>query len=150
MEIIIRKKADIKSRQWWLAVNKKLRKIIGLNLPKSKLNIFKNKSLTLLLTRDDEIKKLSKRFRKINKPTDVLSFHLPRKEQVLKKYLGDIVISTQKACKNADKKNITIEEELIILLIHAYLHLIGYDHKTKSEAKKMFRLQNHILKSISL
>lgn len=103
---------------------------------------------SLLLTNDVEIKNLNKQFRKINKPTDVLSFQLNKKEQLEQKYLGDIVISLQTAKKQAIKTKKDFKEELTMLITHGYLHLLGYDHKSPKEAKTMFTVQNEILKEL--
>ena len=84
----------------------------------------------------------------INKPTDVLSFHLKLNEQKKQNYLGDIMISLETAKRQAKQKGIKLEKELKTLLIHGYLHLIGYDHKLEKEAKIMFSLQNNLLKEI--
>ena len=113
------------------------------HLPKVKL--IKESTLTLLITNNSEIKNLNSKYRKINKPTDVLSFCLNKSEQIKNKYLGDIIISYEKAKKQAEEKTFPIESELLMLLVHGYLHLLGYDHKLKKEAKQMFALQNKIL-----
>ena len=144
-EVIIRKNCNIKSRQWWFKYLKKLKGLLLNHLAESKFELIKKSTLTLLITNNTEIKNLNYKHRKINKPTDVLSFHLSKKEQIKNKYLGDIVISYEKAKKQADEKHFPIESELLMLLIHGYLHLLGYDHKLKKDAKQMFTLQNKIL-----
>ena len=144
-EVIIRKNCNIKSRQWWLKYLKKLKDLFIKHLPELKSKLVKKSILTLLITNNNEIKKLNYKYRKINKPTDVLSFHLNQKEQIKNKYLGDIVISYQIAKKQAYEKDFPVESELLMLLIHGYLHLLGYDHKLKKDAKQMFALQNKIL-----
>lgn len=144
-EIITRANRKIKSRQWWNKNLLKLRKLFLKALPKNKQTLFKNSSLTVLITNNKEITELNKKFKKTNKPTDVLSFHLRKEEQIKKKYLGDIVISIEQAKKQALKKHASIENELIMLLIHGYLHLLGYDHKHRKEANIMFSLQNKLL-----
>lgn len=143
-EIIIRPGSTIKSRQWWNQKAIKLRKAFFKCLPKNKITRFKSSSFTLLITKDKEIQDLNRKFRKINKPTDVLSFHL--NERLNKKYLGDIVISVETAKKQAVKKRIQQETELTMLFIHGYLHLLGYDHKLTKDAKIMFSIQNKLLK----
>ncbi|MBI3589951.1 MAG: rRNA maturation RNase YbeY [Candidatus Melainabacteria bacterium] len=146
IEIVIRPSSKIRSRQWWSKQLKKSKKLISKYLNNStKRNLIRNSSLTLLLTNNKEIQNLNKRFRNINRSTDVLSFHLNKKEQLKKKYLGDIVIATEFAKKQAIKKRIPLETELQMLLIHGYLHLLGYDHKLIKQAKTMFSLQNKIL-----
>lgn len=118
-------------------------------LPKKKKPLLKS-SLTLLITDNNEIHYLNKKFREKDKPTDVLSFYLIQKNQLKQRYLGDIVISGQMSKKEANLKAISLNEELVTLMIHAYLHLIGYDHILSKEAKYMFKLQNHILKKIRI
>ena len=144
-ELIIRKGSTIKSRQWWLKSLKKLKVLFIKHLPKSKIRLVEKSTLTLLITNNSEIQKLNYKHRRINKPTDVLSFHLDKTEQIKNKYLGDIVISYEKAKKQAKEKHFPIESELLMLLIHGYLHLLGYDHMIKKDAKQMFALQNKIL-----
>lgn len=147
-EIIIRPKSNIKSRQWWLKKLLKLEKGFLKLLPKNKVSLYKNNSVTLLITNNKEIQYLNKKYRKINKPTDVLSFQLNKKAQINKKYLGDIVISIETARKHANAKMVSIENELSMLLIHAYLHLLGYDHMTRKDAKAMLAIQEKILSTI--
>ena len=144
-ELIIRKGLTIKSRQWWLKYLTKLKRLLLKYLPKSKVELTKKSTLSLLITNNSEIQKLNYKYRKINKSTDVLSFHLSKKEQIKNKYLGDIVISYEKAKKQAGEKHFPVESELLMLLIHGYLHLLGYDHMIKKDAKQMFALQNKIL-----
>ena len=144
-ELIIRKGSTIKSRQWWLKYLKKLKGLLLKYLPKSKIGLVKKTTITLLITNNAEIQKLNYKYRKINKSTDVLSFHLKKEEQIKNKYLGDIVISYEKAKKQAGEKHFPVESELLMLLIHGYLHLLGYDHMIKKDAKQMFALQNKIL-----
>ncbi len=144
-ELIIRKNCNIKSRQWWLKHIKKLSVLLEKSLPKEKNKLLNNSGFTLLITNDAEIKRLNSKFRKINKSTDVLSFQLAKNEQIKNKYLGDIVISVKKAIKQAKEKHFPVETELLMLLIHGYLHLLGHDHYSKSTAKQMFSLQNKML-----
>ena len=148
-DVIIRPEIRIKSRQWWIHKLQKIKKKLRKFLPRKNHHLNQS-SLTLLLTNNKEIQKLNKKYRKINKPTDVLSFHLIKKEQLNKKYLGDIVISIETARKQAHQKKKSLEEEIIMLIVHGYLHLLGYDHLSKKEAKVMFSLQNKVLKDIGI
>jgi probable rRNA maturation factor len=147
-EILIREKSDIKSRQWWKKEILKGLSYISKTLPKKTVNSSKKCSFTLLITGDKEIQNLNKEFRKKNKATDVLSFHLRKDLQIKNNYLGDIVISSNTAIKQAKGKKIPIENELILLFIHGYLHLLGYDHIKKKDAKVMFKFQNGIMKEL--
>ena len=96
----------------------------------------KNIFLTLLLSNNTNIKKLNYKFRKKNKPTDILSFPLninSKKET----YLGDIIISYQFVNKPKGSSNLEFKKKLIKLFIHGFLHLLGYDHKKNKDYKKM-------------
>ena len=93
--------------------------------------------LTLLLSKNKNIKKLNYKFRKKNKPTDILSFPLninSKKET----YLGDIIISYQFVNKPKGSSNLEFKKKLTKLFIHGFLHLLGYDHKKNKDYKKMY------------
>jgi len=148
-EVIVRKKAAYRSRQWWLNKAIKIRNVLlKSRLLRRQLSLIKSSTTCILITSDQEIKKLNKKFRNKNKTTDVLSFHLKTNEQHKFYYLGDIIISLDTAKRNAKANKITPEQELVTLLAHGYLHLLGYDHQTKKDAKIMFKLQNNILKEL--
>jgi len=107
----------------------------------SKIHRFKNKSqeFSILLTNNNMMKSLNKKFRKKNNPTDVLSFPFKRN----KKYLGDIAVSYEILNKRSKKKNFKLEFDKI--WIHGYLHLVGYDHKKLKDYKKMYNVEKLIL-----
>lgn len=144
--VIIRPNANIKSRQWWYKKLIIFKKLIKQYLPKKIYLLNKQKSFTLVITKNIEIQNLNKLFRKINKSTDVLSF--PAYTATNKNYLGDIVVSVQTAKIQAKKGKISLENELLKLFIHGYLHLLGYDHKKSKEAKLMFLLQDNLLEDL--
>ncbi len=102
------------------------------------------REVSLLLTDDRGIKELNRKFRNINKPTDVLSF--PMEDPVL---LGDIAISMETAERQAKVFNATLVEELGRLVIHGILHLLGYDHvKGGVQAKKMRSKEEELLSKL--
>ena len=116
---------------------------------------FKKKSIycTLLLSGDREIKNLNKKFRKKNKPTDVLSFPFQAKKELnnlLKSekeiYLGDIIINLNKI----EKKNLNnFKSEFDRLWIHGFLHLFGHDHKNEKDFLKMNQVEKKYLDLIN-
>lgn len=93
----------------------------------------------ILIADNRRLQELNRRFRRKNKPTDVLSF--PRREG------GDIAISVDIALENADRYGHAATDELKILVLHGMLHLAGYDHETdhgrmaKTEAELRARLK---------
>ena len=103
---------------------------------------FKGKkvSLTLLLSNNKNIKKLNKKFRKKNKPTDILSFPFEKKFNVKKKiYLGDIIISYEFINIPIKKTNLEFKDKLVKTFIHGFLHLLNYDHIKLKDYKKMIK-----------
>lgn len=84
-------------------------------------------TVNVLITSSTEIKSLNRRFRKKDKPTDVLSF--PAEPGVPKNFAGEIAISAEIATKNARMLGHSPAEEVKILALHGILHLRGYDHE---------------------
>jgi len=94
-------------------------------------------SLVLVGTR--AIRTLNRRFLKKDAPTDVLSFPIGEKSADGKFYLGDIVISVPQAYKQGFSQNHGLERELEFLVIHGFLHLLGFKHRKgiEEEEKKI-------------
>ena len=115
----------------------------------SQIPFFKNKKqeFTILLTNNKKMKFLNKKFRKKNKPTDVISFPFNNKFKK-NSYLGDIALSFEIINKRSIKTNFYSEFDK--MWIHGYLHLLGHDHKKLKDFKKMNNKEkiilNHFLK----
>tara|TARA_B100000963_G_scaffold306326_1_gene280927 strand:- start:56 stop:517 length:462 start_codon:yes stop_codon:yes gene_type:complete len=109
----------------------------------------KKLSLTLLLSNNNNIKKLNKSFRRKNKPTDILSFPSDEKIKILKNtYLGDIIISYNYVDKPKSQDLKLFKEKVIKIFIHGFLHLLGFDHKNNKDYSKMLREENLLYKSV--
>jgi probable rRNA maturation factor len=128
-------------------INRKLKKI------EKKLSIFKKNNLefTILLSGDNEVKKLNNKFRKKNKTTDVLSFPFHEKKtlNVLQKksnqiYLGDIIINLTKIISKSRDKDFLLNFDKI--WIHGLVHLLGYRHKSNRDYSMMKQLENKLIK----
>ncbi len=106
--------------------------------------------LSITLTDDESIRELNKNWRGKDKATDVLSFTINEKPLGYKyKVLGDVVISIPYAKKQAEEIGFSYREEVLRLLIHGILHLLGYDHeKSEEEAKIMFSIQEKIFEDL--
>ena len=120
-------------------------------LKQKKFNIFFNSSkkineFTIFLTSNLKMKNLNNKFRKINKPTDVLSFPLNIKVN-RNTYLGDIAISFEIVNKRSKKS--FFDHELDKMWIHGYLHLKGYNHIKNTDFKKMFKKEYLIFKQLN-
>lgn len=108
-------------------------------------------SLTLMITDDEEMTDMNHRYRGINKTTDVLAFGADFTDPDLEsRYLGDVVISFPQAEKQALKRGHTVEEELQLLVVHGVLHLLGYDHDTKTRKEAMWAIQSRVLAELGL
>lgn len=107
--------------------------------------------LTLQLTDDGTVRRLNQGYRGINETTDVLAFNQdfinPETNQT---YLGDIIISLERACLQAVDNNHTLNDETALLTIHGTLHLLGYDHSDEEEKERMWKIQDKILLDLKL
>ena len=103
----------------------------------------KNQEFSILLTNSKKIRSLNYKFKKKNKPTDVLSFPT---QNVFKNnsYIGDIAICFEIINKRSKTSNFFLEFDK--MWIHGYFHLIGYDHKKLKDFKKMSKKENLVLK----
>jgi probable rRNA maturation factor len=132
------------SRAW-------LERLSTLTVKTVKGTVFERKSeLSIVLTGDAEVKKLNRIYRSKNKTTDVLSFPLlegkvlPAGRNMIA--LGDVVVSVPQTKRQALEQGKPVKAELALLVVHGVLHLLGYDHATLVQGKKMFALQDSILK----
>ncbi len=101
--------------------------------------------LSLSLVRDDEIRQLNALWRKKDTSTDVLSFPGGEMPGPGRRVLGDVVISVDTARRAAKEFATSFEEELDLYLAHGLLHLLGHDHASKPQAKKMESLERRLL-----
>ena len=110
----------------------------------NKISSFKKKKqeFSVLLTNNKKMKSLNFKFRKKNKPTDVLSFPFINVEKK-SVYIGDIAISFEVVNQRSKTSNFFLE--LDKMWIHGYFHLIGYDHKKIKDFKKMDKKENLVL-----
>jgi|TARA_B100000787_G_scaffold72986_1_gene53711 probable rRNA maturation factor len=119
--------------------------------PRKYIFVKKKISLTVLLSQNKNIKKLNKKFRNKNKPTDILSFPTEKKFNVKKNpYLGDIIISYDFMNKPKLLTNFEFKKKLIKIFIHGFLHLFGYNHVKLKDFKKMLKEEEKIYKFINL
>lgn len=111
--------------------------------------------LSITIMDDETIHKYNLEYRKIDRPTDVLSFALTEADNLsylkgIPVQLGDILISYPRAKQQARKYGHSIKREMAFLFTHGLLHLIGYDHQTDAQEKEMFSLQERILKELNI
>jgi probable rRNA maturation factor len=109
-------------------------------------------SLTILFTDDREMQSLNGRFRGKDKPTNVLSF--PGAEGMLPpgapRHLGDIALGYETVAREAETEGKPFDHHVTHLVVHGFLHLLGYDHETPEEAGEMEQLEREILESLAI
>lgn len=119
--------------------------------PKSYSFANKKVHISVLLTNNQKIRILNRKFRKKNKPTDILSFPFFDKKNLKKNvnnkefYLGDIVISHQEFLK---KNKNDYKNNFLKIFIHGYLHLLNFDHKSNKDYKIMYSKEIKIFNKI--
>ena len=111
--------------------------------------------ITITLTTPENIRKINKKYRNIDKETDVLSFPMFQKDELDEKIknkdflyedvLGDIVISIDKVERQAKEYGHSFERELSYMVVHGFYHLMGYDHIEEKDKKVMRKKEDKIL-----
>jgi len=155
-------KISIINKQKKIMINKELRETIKNIIVKAVEleNIKVPFEVCIVLTGNIAIRKLNRKFRNMDKPTDVLSFPMFEKSEIKRIFkkgseeeiiaFGDIVMSLEKAAEQAEEYGHSFEREAGYLAVHGFLHLIGYDHIGKEEKEIMREKEEKIMSSMSL
>lgn len=112
-------------------------------------------SLTVVITDDATIQTLNREYLGINAPADVLAFSqtegaLLPEPGVGPRYLGDVIVSYERAVAQAGEYQEPVERELSRLVVHGTLHLLGYDDQREDNRERMWELQESILSAEEL
>ncbi|MFW2331259.1 MAG: rRNA maturation RNase YbeY [Nitrospinota bacterium] len=111
-----------------------------------------NVELSIYITDDDEMKRLNRIYRNIDKSTNVLAFpleDLPSKQGSKVVILGDVVISFETAKQEAKSESILYSDKLYQLIIHGIVHLAGYDHEiSEAEFMQSMELENRLFAKV--
>lgn len=135
-------------RNWLRSVIRKVIKTLGLTSPVE---------VSLVVTDTEKVRQLNKEYRGKNEPTDVLAFAMISGKDKGKSFvtppdgvlhLGEVVISYPQAVKQAAERRHSVEQELVLLITHGILHLVGYDHEQPNEAEKMRSKEREIMAKI--
>ncbi|PLR93825.1 rRNA maturation RNase YbeY [Bacillus sp. T33-2] len=129
-----------------------------LNFAAQKENIEPGSELSVTFVSNERIQEINRDYRDKDRATDVISFameELGEGETMvvggdMPRVLGDIIISVSKAQEQAEEYNHPFMRELGFLAVHGFLHLLGYDHETEQDEKKMFSRQKEILDEYGL
>lgn len=115
--------------------------------------------ISVTLTDNDNIRRINKKYREVDKSTDVLSFPMFEKDELqeLKKnniekeeIIGDIIISIPTVKNQAEEYGHSLERELSYMVVHGFFHLMGYDHMEEKEKKDMRAKEEKVLKKLNL
>jgi probable rRNA maturation factor len=118
-------------------------------------NVRAQTEISISIVCDEEMRPLNKKYRGIDKTTDVLSFPLCTKtnwavETATLLPLGDIIISIDNMFAQATHYGHSPSRELGFLIAHGLLHLLGYDHTNAAEEQRMIEKQEHVLQKLNL
>jgi probable rRNA maturation factor len=106
--------------------------------------------VSLVFTDDAHIRVLNRRFRRKDGATNVLSFPAARQPGRFGLFLGDIVLAQETISSEARNQGLILDDHLIHLIVHGFLHLLGFDHETDEDAGVMERLETAILVGIGV
>ena len=112
--------------------------------------------VTVVITGSGPVRELNRQYRGVDAPTDVLSFEnsqdpdFPQPDSEKNKHLGDIVIAYPIAHEQAAARGHGVLEEIVLLAVHATLHLLGFGHDRPDNKEQMWAAQNQIMAQLSL
>lgn len=112
----------------------------------TRLQTVRSGQTVVLFSDDQTIQDLNDRFRAKNQPTNVLSFPAPESAD----YPGDVILAYETCEKEAAQRGISILNHATHLVLHGFLHLLGYDHQSNEEATLMEGLETEILKELGI
>lgn len=106
--------------------------------------------ISVVFTGREEIREMNREYRNINRTTDVISFAFAEGEgaQFAPFLLGDIFICPEVVADHAEKFKTTFENELMFVVVHGVLHLLGFDHNRKSDRDKMREAEDIIMNKL--
>ena len=106
--------------------------------------------VVVMLADDETVRSLNRDWRKIDKPTNVLSFPAAQTPGIEPLMLGDIVIGYETLTRECEAEDRVFLHHLAHLAVHGFLHLMGYDHQNDSDAEAMEQLETAILARLDM
>ena len=121
----------------------------------------KNLYINVILTNPKNIKETNKKYRNIDKETDVLSFPMFEKDEIesiisaeddeqIEDVLGDIMISIPRVIEQAEEYGHSVQRELAYMVVHGFYHVMGYDHMNEEEKSVMRQKEENILSKLNI
>lgn len=152
MDILELNYLDVEEKEEYKKIIKKVLeqcfKDEGLNNKKLYVNV--------VLTNSENIRKINKTHRNIDRETDVLSFPMFEKYEIqnigeeIEDILGDMVISIEKVQEQAKEYGHSFERELAYMVVHSFYHLLGYDHMNEEDKQQMRQKEENILNKLHI
>jgi probable rRNA maturation factor len=105
--------------------------------------------VSLLFCDDARIQELNRNFRGQDKPTNVLSFPSPDSHETAH-FIGDIAVAYETVAREAQEQGKTLKQHCRHMIVHGFLHLLGYDHEEEAEAEAMEAMEIHILRRLGV
>ena len=115
-----------------------------------------NAEVSITFTDNKHIHEINREYRKVDRPTDVISFALNEGDEPLIEggapinVLGDIIISVEKAVEQAKDYGHSVEREVAFLTVHGMLHLLGYDHMEEEDRKEMRQEEDFVMEKLGI
>ena len=132
------------SRSWELLVRSAIEAAVAESAFPQLATLQRPVEVSVLLTGDDQVRRLNSQWREKDRPTNVLSFPMMDRDELAgatvagpEMLLGDIVLARGVCALEAADKKLTVEEHAMHLLVHGTLHLLGYDHQDDRQALEM-------------
>jgi probable rRNA maturation factor len=133
------------------AVEQLVRRAIEASREASGVKILDGAEVSVQLSDDAQIRALNGRWRGVDKPTNVLSFRATGNGKIAAApLLGDIVVAFETAELEAAQERTTLPDHVAHLVVHGFLHLLGFDHQSAFEADRMEALETRILAKLGI
>lgn len=145
MDLIIENEQEIMMDEFSEDIEKAI--LTVLNIEHHSINV----EVSLTFVTNSQIRELNRDYRGIDRETDVLSFPIDDSFDLDGPLLlGDIVISVEKAVQQAEEYGHTLKREILYLVVHSMLHLLGYDHIEEEDAEVMRGLEKKIMNELKV
>ena len=138
------------SEGWPEALDARAEEAVRAALMQSKAKIAGAAELSIVLSNDAEQRILNRDWRGIDKSTNVLSFPQIEPFGAVQGLLGDLILARETLVREAGEMGISFEDHFTHLVVHGFLHLLGYDHMDDDEALAMEALETQILASLGV
>ena len=141
---------SINTEGWPPALEARADEAVREALAQSKAKITGAAELSVVLTDDAEQRTLNRDWRGIDKPTNVLSFPQIEPFAPVAGILGDVILARETLEREAAEMGVSFEDHFTHLVVHGFLHILGYDHIDDAEALVMEGLETQILASLGV